>query len=69
MLVRVLTFFFGPFWYPVYFASFLHVIDFFTNIALTKSINSEGDPPLPRKLRGGFQMATCIETKEIRKTW
>jgi hypothetical protein len=68
MLMRVAAFLCGPFCYPVYFASFLHVIDFFANVTVPKSIDSEPRLPLAQKLFGGFRIATCSETKEIRKT-
>lgn len=63
MLIRVVGFLFGPFFYPVYFASFLHVVDFFANIAAPKSINSETKSPLPQRPYGAFRIATCSETR------
>jgi len=45
MFSQVTTFLCGPFFYPVYFASFLHAFDFFVNFAAPKSIQFE--PRLP----------------------
>jgi hypothetical protein len=41
MFSQVTTFLCGPFFYPVYFASFLHAFDFFVNFSAPKSIHSE----------------------------
>jgi hypothetical protein len=45
MFSQVTAFLCGPFFYPVYFASFLHAFDFFVNFAAPKSIQSEPRSP------------------------
>jgi hypothetical protein len=45
MFSQVTTFLCGPFFYPVYFASFLHAFDFFVNFAGPKSIQFEPQSP------------------------
>jgi hypothetical protein len=45
MFSQVATFLCGPFFYPVYFASFLHAFDFFVNFAAPESIRSEPCSP------------------------
>ncbi len=40
MFTQVTTFLCGPFFYPVYFASFLHAFDFFANFAAPQSTQS-----------------------------
>ena len=45
MFSQVTTFFCGPFFYPVYFATFLHAFDFFANFDSPKSIQSEPQSP------------------------
>jgi hypothetical protein len=42
---QVTAFLFGPFFYPVYFATFLHAVDFFVNFAAPKAIKSERQSP------------------------
>jgi hypothetical protein len=45
MFSQVTTFLCGPFFYPVYFASFLHAFDFFVNFDAPESIPSEPRSP------------------------
>jgi hypothetical protein len=45
MFSQVTTFLCGPFFYPVYFASFLHAFDFFANFTAPESIRSEPRSP------------------------
>jgi hypothetical protein len=45
MLSQVTAFLCGPFFYPLYFASFLHTFDFFVNFAAPKSTQSEPRSP------------------------
>jgi hypothetical protein len=47
MFSQVTTFLCGPFFYPLYFASFLHAFDFFVNFAAPESIPSEPLLALP----------------------
>jgi hypothetical protein len=51
MLMSVVAFLCGPFCYPVYFASFLHVVDIFVNVTVPKATNPESKSPLSQKLR------------------
>ena len=46
MFSQVTTFLCGPFFYPVYFASFLHAFDFFVNFA--------GPQPSPSRPQSAF---------------
>ena len=48
MFSQVTEFLCGPFFYPVYFAGFLHAFDFFVNFAASKSIQSEPRSPFLR---------------------
>jgi hypothetical protein len=41
MFTQVTTFLCGPFFYPVYFASFLHAFDFFVNFATPPRLRSQ----------------------------
>jgi hypothetical protein len=45
MFSQVTSFLCGPFFYPLYFASFLHTFDFFVNFAALKSTQSEPRSP------------------------
>jgi hypothetical protein len=56
MLIRVAEFLFGPFCYPVYFASFLHVVDLFANVTVPKSTDSEMKPPLSHSLAVDYEL-------------
>jgi hypothetical protein len=47
MFSQLTTFLCGPFFYPVYFASFLHVFDFFLNFATPSFTQSEPRSPFP----------------------
>jgi len=48
MFSQVTEFLCGPFFYPVYFAGFLHAFDFFVNFAASKSTQSEPRSPFLR---------------------
>jgi hypothetical protein len=47
MFSQLTTFLCGPFFYPVYFASFLHAFDFFVNFATPSFTRSESRSPFP----------------------
>lgn len=47
MFSQLTTFLCGPFFYPVYFASFLHAYDFFLNFATPSLTHSEPRSPFP----------------------
>jgi hypothetical protein len=47
MFSQLTTFLCGPFFYPVYFASFLHAFDFFVNFATPSFARSESRSPFP----------------------
>ena len=48
MFSQVTTFVCGPFFYPLYFATFLHAFDFFVNFAAPKSTQFEPQSPFQR---------------------
>jgi hypothetical protein len=57
MFTQVTTFLCGPFFYPVYFASFLYAFDFFVNFAAPKSTQSEPRSPHPSAINSVSQFA------------
>ena len=58
MFTQITTFLCGPFFYPVYFASFLHAFDFFMNFDAPESIPSEPRSPfLPSAINSVSQPA------------
>jgi hypothetical protein len=47
----------GPFFYPVYFASFLHAFDFFLNFTTPSFPQSEPRSPLTARAGDRFRIA------------
>jgi hypothetical protein len=68
MLSQVAAFVFGPFCTPLFFAGFLHAVDFFVTDAAPKSNDSEPQLPSQRPLRNDFELPPCGEPKEMRST-
>jgi hypothetical protein len=65
MLNQITGFLFGPFCYPIYFASFLHAFDFFVNFAEPKPIKSEPRSPLVHATGKDFELQPNGEPKEM----
>lgn len=66
MFSEVAGFLFGPFCYPLYFASFLHAVDLFVNITGPRSTDSEPRSPLVHATGKDFEVQFEGEPKEMR---